>query len=103
MAMNDAITLEIKGRGQYQTTAHHLSELVAEYLPASIESLRKVLREFSGDECEGHYDDDDTLMSGSGIGEATRCDGSCVRAYGDLQTVIECLMVIAEYRGYATN
>lgn len=30
-------------------------------------------------ECEGHYDDDATLMSGAGIGEATYCDGSCRR------------------------
>ncbi|GAB3822878.1 hypothetical protein [Kribbella italica] len=31
------------------------------------------------DECEGHYDDDYTLTSGVGIGEATYCDGSCLR------------------------
>lgn len=36
--------------------------------------------EADGDnECEGHYDDDYTLMSGAGIGEATYCDGSCRR------------------------
>lgn len=28
-------------------------------------------------ECEGHYDDDYTLLSGAGIGEATYCNGSC--------------------------
>ena len=27
--------------------------------------------------CEGHVDDDHTLTSGVGIGEATHCDGSC--------------------------
>lgn len=103
MAMNDLITLEIRQRGQYQTTAHHLSELIAEYLPASVESLRKVIRAFAGDGCEGHADDDETLMSGVSIGESTSCDGSCVQTYRDLQTVVECLMVIAEFRGYATN
>lgn len=30
------------------------------------------------DECPGHYDDDATLTSGAGIGEATYCDGSCL-------------------------
>lgn len=28
-------------------------------------------------ECEGHYDDDHTLNSGAGIGEATYCNGAC--------------------------
>jgi predicted flap endonuclease-1-like 5' DNA nuclease len=27
--------------------------------------------------CEGHYDDDFTLLSGVGIGEPTYCDGTC--------------------------
>lgn len=27
--------------------------------------------------CEGHYDTDDALTSGVGIGEAIYCDGSC--------------------------
>lgn len=30
------------------------------------------------DECPGHYDDDATLTSGAGIGEAAYCDGSCL-------------------------
>jgi hypothetical protein len=30
-------------------------------------------------ECEGHYNDDLTLTSGVGIGQATYCDGSCKR------------------------
>lgn len=29
--------------------------------------------------CDGHYDDDDALTSGVGIGEAIYCDGSCRR------------------------
>lgn len=29
--------------------------------------------------CPGHVDDDSTLMSGAGIGEASYCDGSCQR------------------------
>lgn len=28
-------------------------------------------------DCPGHYDDDATLTSGAGIGEATYCDGTC--------------------------
>lgn len=28
-------------------------------------------------QCEGHYDTDDALTSGVGIGEAVYCDGSC--------------------------
>lgn len=31
------------------------------------------------EECEGHYDTDETLLSGAGIGEPTYCDGSCKR------------------------
>lgn len=27
--------------------------------------------------CQGHYDTDDALTSGAGIGEAVTCDGSC--------------------------
>lgn len=30
--------------------------------------------------CHGHYDTDDALTSGAGIGEPTYCDGSCVEA-----------------------
>lgn len=29
--------------------------------------------------CPGHVDDDSTLLSGVGVGEATFCDGSCLR------------------------
>lgn len=29
------------------------------------------------EECPGHYDTDETLTSGAGIGEPTFCDGSC--------------------------
>ncbi|MFJ2115139.1 hypothetical protein ACIOEX_25130 [Streptomyces sp. NPDC087850] len=103
MASNDKITLQSTGHGQYQTTAHHLDKLIAEYLPASVNDLRKVLHEFRGVGCEGHYDDDTTLTSGVGIGEATYCDGSCAQEFSDLGTVTECLMIIAEYCGYATN
>jgi len=28
-------------------------------------------------ECEGHYDTNDALTSGAGIGEPTYCDGAC--------------------------
>lgn len=37
----------------------------------------ELLAEASERECEGHVDDDWTLTSGAGIGEARYCDGSC--------------------------
>lgn len=38
---------------------------------AAAEKLIRITR------CEGHADDDETLLSGAGIGESIRCDGSC--------------------------
>lgn len=32
---------------------------------------------YDDDGCEGHYDTDDALTSGAGIGEPVTCDGSC--------------------------
>ncbi|MCP9209559.1 hypothetical protein [Streptomyces cucumeris] len=40
-------------------------------------SLVKEWDEYNSPECEGHYDTDDALTSGVGIGEAIYCDGSC--------------------------
>lgn len=39
--------------------------------------------EQSTNECEGHYDTDDALTSGAGIGEPVYCDGSCNPATDD--------------------
>lgn len=36
--------------------------------------------------CQGHYDDDHTLLSGVGIGEPTFCDGTCS---GGMQAFLE--------------
>jgi hypothetical protein len=101
MASKDLITINIKTRGQYQTDAHHLDALIYEYLPASVADLRRQIAAAYGVGCQGHYDDDFALTSGVGIGEPAYCEDSC--AYSDLTTVTECLMVLAELRGYATN
>lgn len=37
----------------------------------------KERRSMSQQQCPGHYDDDDALTSGVGIGEPVYCDGSC--------------------------
>lgn len=87
--------------GWYQTTAEALDLMMMRYLPASVASLRKQIVEENGEGCEGHYDTDDALTSGVGIGEPVTCDGTC--RYADLTTVTECLMILAELRGYATN
>ncbi|WP_327292460.1 hypothetical protein [Streptomyces sp. NBC_01198] len=104
MAETDRITINIKTHGQYQTDAHHLDLLMAEYLPASVKDLRKLIAEEAGvGGCQGHCDEDAALMS-VGIGEAIYCDGTCANhPYHDLQTITECLMILAELRGYATN
>ncbi|AVO22564.1 hypothetical protein PBI_PAEDORE_81 [Streptomyces phage Paedore] len=74
MAATDRITMNIKGHGQYQTDAEHFDMLMARHLPASVEELRAQIQE-----------------------RTTEID------YSDLATVTECLMVLAEYSGYATN
>lgn len=103
MSATDKITIEITGHGQYQTSAEALGMMMARYLPSSVEKLRAIIAEEHGAGCEGHYDTDEALLSGVGIGEPVYCDGTCVTNYRDLQTVTECLMILAELRGYATN
>lgn len=103
MAATDKITVNIAGHGAYQTTVYALDALIGEYLPASVSELRRKIAEKAGEGCEGHYDDDATLTSGAGIGEPRYCDGSCDAWYADLTTVTECLMILAELRGHATN
>jgi hypothetical protein len=72
----DKITLYIKGHGQYQVAAASLDELIETHLPASVDQLR---REIS--EREGRPEHD----------------------FADLQTVTECLMILGELSGLATN
>lgn len=98
-------TIEIKKlgtHGWYQTTAEALDLMIERYLPRSVAQLRKEIAEDDSSlKCGGHYDTDDTLTSGVGIGEPVYCDGTC--QYADLTTVTECLMILAALRGYATN
>ncbi len=76
MAFTDYITINIEGHGTYQTRAGALDLLMQRYLPASIAELRAKIEEKS---------------DGNGID------------YSDLSTVTECLMILGEYDGYATN
>ncbi len=76
MAFTDYITVNITGHGTYQTRAGALDLLIGRYLPASVAELRAKIEEKS--------------------------DGMDID-YSDLSTVTECLMVLAEYDGYATN
>ncbi len=52
---------------------------VLDQLPNDVRAdLFEATHEFRNPQCEGHVNDDATLTSGVGIGEATYCDGSCV-------------------------
>ena len=75
MADTDNITISIRGHGEYQTTADGLDMLMYRYLPASVSELRAKIEQRSGGEID----------------------------YSDLHTVTECLMVLAELDGCATN
>lgn len=79
MKVDGHVKLYIQRHGSYQTSAERLDHLIATYLPASVEELRSKLQHFSDTE------------HGAGID------------YSDLRTVTECLMVLAELHGYATN
>jgi hypothetical protein len=59
--------------GQYQTTPEALDIMIGRYLPASVESLQREIRERSGD------------------------------ATYTIKSVVEGLMILQEYDGYATN
>ncbi|MFD7257188.1 hypothetical protein [Streptomyces sp. NPDC059874] len=74
MAESDRITIEQTAHGQFQTTAHHFDGLMARYLPASVADLRAVIAEMSPE-----------------------------IDWSDVSTVTECLMILAELHGYATN
>lgn len=77
MALHDKITLEGE-HGQYQTRVGSLDLMIQRYLgvsvePARVNDLQEIIREESGDP---NY---------------------------KITTVTEGLMILAEYRGYATN
>lgn len=59
--------------GQYQTTVGLLDRVLLTYLPASADDLQKIIREESGDPTY------------------------------TIHTITEGLMILAEYRGFATN
>lgn len=70
---------------QINTDGRSYNLRTGERRPAPVEDAEPSDRDFGyvpGEdaECPGHYDDDATLTSGVGIGEATYCDGSCQRA-----------------------
>lgn len=67
----DKVSITIKGHGYYQTTAEMFDKAMEKYLPASVATLRDVLREAS----EGEED------------------------FSDLTTVTECLFILSEYDG----
>lgn len=100
MAATDKIKATIQGRGEFETTVHHLDEMMSRYLPASLSDLRKKIMEMSGQGCEGHYDTNEALLSDGGV---TYCDGMCDPYIFHLKTISECLMVLAELNGHATN
>ncbi|WJN62614.1 hypothetical protein [Streptomyces phage phiScoe1] len=73
------VRMYVTTHGQYQTSAERFDQLIAEYLPASVESLRAEVDRLGNEE------------HGLGID------------YSDLTTVTECLLILGELRGFATN
>lgn len=76
MAHTDTITMIVGNHGEFQTDAAHFDLLMVEYVMGGqgFDSLMREIGELSPDV-----------------------------DYGDLTTISECLMVLAELRGYATN
>ncbi|ANZ13334.1 hypothetical protein ACH4YO_40660 [Streptomyces noursei] len=75
MAAHDEIEIRnLTGHGWYRTRAGAFDLMIMRYLPASVQDLRAKIRELNPD---ANVD--------------------------DLQTVTECLMILAELRGHATN
>ena len=70
------ITLGIPGHGRFRTSAYRLDMVMRKYLPASVLELRNHLSQ-----------------------EASN-NGMESNTYEDLQTVTECLMVLAELSGH---
>lgn len=71
------IRITIEGHGQFQTTAEAFDLVMSRYLPASTASLRTLVNE--------------RMHQAHGLD------------YSDLHTATECLMVLAELDGFATN
>lgn len=76
MAATDNIAVTIQGHGRYQTSVEAMDLLIERYLPTSVAELRQEIISRS-DYPATHYD--------------------------DLRTVTECLMILAEFDGFATN
>ncbi|MFJ3775243.1 hypothetical protein ACIPX0_26465 [Streptomyces sp. NPDC090075] len=72
------VEARITTHGWFQTSVERFDQLITEYLPATVEGLRAQLQQIAAD------------------------DGSDID-YSDLTTVTECLLVLAELRGFATN
>jgi hypothetical protein len=72
------IAMRVASHGQFQVSAQSMDHLIETFLPARVEELRSHLQRFSDD-------------MGQGID------------YSDLTTVTECLMVLGELNGMATN
>jgi hypothetical protein len=76
MAVTDTIKVNIKGHGHYQLSVAGLDRVITAYLPASVSQLRD---------------------------EICKTNGAEPREYADLVTVTECLVILGELHGYATN
>jgi hypothetical protein len=74
MSATDPIRIHIAKHGWFQTTAYRFDLLIERYLPASPQGLRQQIEERSPE-----------------------------IDYSDVHTVTECLMILAELDGYATN
>lgn len=79
MPKHTYIRAEIPGRGLYTTTAEALDELIAEKAPFSLPSLKREIRHVAREELGF---DDEYLASVAG-----------------LNTITECLLVLAELTG----
>ncbi|USH45908.1 hypothetical protein SEA_VIEENROSE_73 [Streptomyces phage VieEnRose] len=62
--------------GAAEDESHWFRGSSSHWLVGSLEQIW--VQVYEDVECEGHHDDDYTLESGVGIGEATYCDGECV-------------------------
>lgn len=73
------VALYIPVHGSYETTPQVLDMLMAEHLPDSVAGLRRKIQKFSDEEHGGGID------------------------YSDLRSITECLFILAELHGHATN
>lgn len=73
------VSLYIAAHGAYETSIEALDGLMAEHAAKSLPKLRKEIQTFSDEEHGGGID------------------------YSDLRTITECLFILAELHGLATN